>query len=573
MRQSALLVVLLAMGPATLSAQVAAQGGANQPRPPVGGVTGPRAPGMPARDPSSQPTGSAILRGRVIRADTGQPLRRVQVRAMAPELREERTVMTDEEGRYELKELPAGRLTLMASKGGYVTLQYGQRRPFQPGQPIEVSDGQVIEKLDFVLPRGGVITGQVLDEFGDPVTGALVQAVRYQYLNGQRRLMPSAGGVQTDDRGDFRMFGVAPGDYFVSATLRLGFMPGVSDDRFGYAPTYYPGTPVSSEAQRITVGIGQEVAGIVIQLVPARTMTIAGIARGADGRPLANAPIMVMQKAEDGGLAFGGISGGSSTRADGTFTVGNIAPGSYTLQARSTANPAENAVTDVVVSGGDVTGVVLTVTRGATARGRIRFDGGMRPSDLRPGDVRIFPASPDPGAMLFGGGPGTVTDDWTFEMTGLSGRRLLRFNTPPAWAVKSVTVEGADITDATIDFKGDDVDGIDVVLTQRISEVSGSVTNTSGAKITDATVVVFADDREKWTPMTRFIRSSRPDQEGRFKVRGLPPGRYVAVALDYIEPGEETNPDTLEQLRSRGTSLTLREGEMHALDLKVAAGL
>jgi hypothetical protein len=571
MRQSALLVVLLAMGSAAVSAQVAVPGGPNQPRPPAGGVTGPRAPGMPPRDASSQPSGTAILRGRVVRADTGQPLRRVQVRAMAPELREGRSVMTDEEGRYELKQLPAGRINLMASKGGYVTLQYGQRRPLQAGQPIEVSEGQVIEKLDFALPRGGVIIGQVLDEFGDPITGAFVQALRYQFFNGQRRLMPT-GGAATDDRGDFRLFGVAPGDYYVTATLRNGFMPGVSDDRLGYAPTYYPGTPVSSEAQRITVAVGQEVPGIVIQLVAARTMTISGIARDGDGRPLANAPVMVMQKADDGGVAFGAMSGGSTTRADGTFTVGNVAPGSYTLQARSNGNPAENATVDVVVSGGDITGVVLTVTRGATARGRIRFDSGTRPSDLRPGDVRIFPASPEPGP-LFGGGPGTVKEDWTFEVTGLSGRRLLRFNTPPAWAVKNVTVDGADITDATIDFKGDDVDGIEVVLTQRISEVSGSVTNSSGAKITDATVIVFADDRERWTPMTRFVRSARPDQDGRFKVRGLPPGRYVAVALDYIEPGEESNPETLEQLRSRGTSLTLRDGETHALDLKVSAGL
>jgi hypothetical protein len=571
MRQSALLVILLAMGSATLWAQVAAQGGANQPRPAGGGVTGPRAPGMPARDLSSQPTGTAILRGRVVRADTGQPLRRVQVRAMAPELREGRTVMTDEEGRYELKQLPAGRITLMASKGGYVSLQYGQRRPLQPGQPIEIADGQVIEKLDFALPRGGVITGQVLDEFGDPVTGAFVQAVRYQFFNGQRRLIPAAGGIQTDDRGDFRMFGVAPGDYYVSATLRLGFTPGVSDDRFGYAPTYYPGTPVSSEAQRINVGIGQEVAGIVIQLVPARTMTISGIARGGDGRPLANVPIMMIQRADDGGSAFGGF-GGSSTRADGTFTVGNVAPGSYTIQARSITNPSEMASTDIVVGSADIAGLVLTVTRGATARGRIRIDGGTPTSDLRPGDVRIFQAAADPGPLL-GGGPGTVSDDWTFEITGLNGRRYLRFNTPPAWTVKSVIVDGVDITDSAIDFKGDDVDGIDVVLTQRISEVSGSVTNASGAKITDATVVVFADDREKWTPMTRFIRSARPDQDGRFKVRGLPAGRYVAVALDDIEPGEETNPETLEQLRSRGTSLTLRDGEMRALDLKVMAGL
>jgi Carboxypeptidase regulatory-like domain len=553
-------------------AQAPGQGGPNIPRPPAGGVTGPRAPGMPPRDQITQPTGTAVVRGRVTRADTGQPLRRVQVRAIAPELREGRMAMTDEDGRYELKDLPAGRISVMASKGGFVSLQFGQRRPLQAGQPIEIADGQVVEKIDFALPRGGVISGQVLDEFGDPVTGALVQVLRYQFINGQRRLMPVAGGNQTDDRGDFRVFGVAPGDYYVNATLRNGGpFASASDDRIGYAPTYYPGTPVSAEAQRINVGLGQEVPGIVIQLVPARTTTISGLARGGDGRPLANAPIMVIQRSDDGAPNFGFVNG-TQTRADGTFTVGNVSPGNYTLQARSLANPTESATVDVVAGGADITGLVLTVTRGATARGRIRFERGATAADLRPGDVRIFPAPAD-GAPLIGGGPGVVNDDWTFEVSGLSGRRFLRFNVPPTWAVKSIGVDGTDVIDTPIEFKGDDVDGIDVTLTQRITEVSGSVNGDGGAKVTDATIVLFADDREKWTPQTRFIRSVRPDQQAQFKIRGLPPGRYIAVALDYIEPGEETNPETLEQLRSRGTSLTLREGEMRAIELKVTPGL
>lgn len=575
MRHTALLLVVVAIVSIPLLAQTASQGGPNVPRPPSGGVTGPRAPGMPARDQVSQPTGNATIRGRVTRADTGQPLRRVQVRAMAPELREGRMAMTDEEGRYELKQLPAGRFTVMASKGGFVTLQYGQRRPLQQGQPLAVADGQVIDKVDFALPRGSVISGQVLDEFGDPVTGAMVQALRYQFFNGQRRLTPAAGGVQTDDRGDFRLFGVTPGDYYVNATLRnYGFpggLPGSSDDRIGYAPTFYPGTPVSAEAQRINVGLGQEVPGIVIQLVPARTATISGLARGSDGRPLANVPIMVVQRADDGGMAFGGV-GGSQTRADGTFTVANLAPGSYTVQARSMTSPAENASADVVVSGSDIAGLVLTVTRGATARGRIRFERGAAVSELRPGDVRLFPAPADGNPML-GGSPATVSDNWTFEATGLSGRRLLRFNTPSSWAVRSVTVDGVDVTDTPIDFKGDDVNGIDVILTQRITELSGSVTGDRGSTVTDATVIVFAEDRDRWTAMTRFIRSGRPDQQGQFKIRGLPPGRYIAVAVDYLEPGEETNPETLEQLRARGSSVTLRDGEMRAIDLKVAPGL
>ena len=136
--------------------------------------------GVPARDAQPEQTGTAVIKGHVVAADTGRPLRRAQVRLSGAELRGGRLATTDAEGRYEFKELPAGRYTLSVSKGGYVTLAFGQRRPFESGKPIELLDAQVIDKTDFALPRGSAITGRVLDEFGEPVADAMIEALRYQ---------------------------------------------------------------------------------------------------------------------------------------------------------------------------------------------------------------------------------------------------------------------------------------------------------------------------------------------------------------------------------------------------------
>ena len=184
-----------------------------------------RRPGgqLPTRDQTGgngtgdQAAGTAIIRGRVVAADSGTPVRRAQVRAQSGELRANRLVSTDAQGRFEFKDLPAGRWNLTASKAGYMTLRFGQKRSFEAGSPIEISEGQLMERADFSLPRGAAITGRVFDEFGDPVANARVQVLRYQMVQGQRRLNPAGGGDQTDDTGAYRIYGLAPGDYYVSA--------------------------------------------------------------------------------------------------------------------------------------------------------------------------------------------------------------------------------------------------------------------------------------------------------------------------------------------------------------------
>ena len=127
---------------------------------------------------------------------------------------------TDGDGKYEFKELPAGRYNVFASKGSYVGLSYGQQRPFEPGKPLEILEAQTVEKVDFALPRGGVITGRIVDEFGEPLADAQVSAQRYQNIAGRRRLVPAGRPAQTNDIGEFRLFAIPPGQYYLSATLR-----------------------------------------------------------------------------------------------------------------------------------------------------------------------------------------------------------------------------------------------------------------------------------------------------------------------------------------------------------------
>src|SRR5436190_12581817 len=163
----------------------------------------------PARDvPTPAAAGTAIIRGRVLAAGANEhPLSRVEVRATCGSARVNKAVLTDANGRYEIGELPACRYTVSFARTNYVRASYGQRRPLGPGAPIDVAAGQVVSRIDIVLQRSGVVTGRILDEFGDPITGAQVSTMRWAFTNGERRLQPSGGYASTNDLGEYRMFG------------------------------------------------------------------------------------------------------------------------------------------------------------------------------------------------------------------------------------------------------------------------------------------------------------------------------------------------------------------------------
>jgi hypothetical protein len=171
----------------------------------------PPPPPQAARDAPLK-AGTATIRGRVVADVSNAPIGRVDVRIATVDSPNAKSAVTDGNGRYELTNLPAGKFTLQASKPNYVALSYGQTRPRGVGQPIELAEGQTLNNINFTLQRGGVITGRIVDEFGDPVTDVQVMAMRSQFFNGERRMMPSGGRPsQTNDLGDYRIFGLPPG--------------------------------------------------------------------------------------------------------------------------------------------------------------------------------------------------------------------------------------------------------------------------------------------------------------------------------------------------------------------------
>jgi hypothetical protein len=537
---------------------------AQQPSKPTAPISG--APGAttdPRRDPNEIPqTGTGVIKGTVVRADTGRPLRQVRVTLRADGVRDLPVASTDDKGAFELKGLPPARFTLTASKGGFVTLQHGQRRANEPGQPIELAEGEVIERVDLTLPMAGAISGVVLDESGEPLAGASVQAQRRTYAGGRPQPVPTAVSVDlTDDLGQFRLFGLPPGSYYVSAEASRSPLGTFRTITIGGGATYYPGTLLAPEAAPVPVSVGQDVTGISLRVLPPRTAAITGVLRGMGGRPASDFVVRIGQ---------GNSSGPITVRPDGSFLVRDLVPGRYSVMAQSSSSsPVEVAIEEVLLQGSDAS-VALTLRKANVVRGRVTFDTVDAKSSLQPSTIRIrLEGAPTP-MFVFGLGGLRINDDWTFDATGLVGRQLLRPSLPPGWAVKSVRVDGKDVTDTPTDFGSADIDDLEVRITQRLTSVTGFVNDGRGQLTTSAIVVMFADDRARWGPGTRFVRTARPDQQGRFQIQGLPPERYMAVAIDYLETGEESNPDTLERLRKLGTSVRLGEGETQTMNLRVS---
>ncbi len=567
----ALVALLLALSTAGLAAQGVIMG-----RP---GRIGPR-------DNVAPKTGTSRLRGRVVGGESGQPLRKAVVMLSGQDLGEGRVASTDEEGRWELKDLPAGRFQLHASKGGFVQLAYGQRRPFEQGRPIELAEGQTLENVNFNLPRGSVITGRIVDESGEPIADATVSVMRYRYMNGRRRMIPAGRFAQSDDIGSFRLFGLAPGAYYVSATMRPMGMMGMNagEGNTSYAPTYYPGTGSAQQAEAINVGLGAEVSGITFALQPVRTVKVSGTAVDSSGKPMAGAFVMLREdmRSGDGGMMMM-FGGGNRVRDDGTFELSNVTPGDYIIEARPMMmgpprrgdGDPEAAFGSVSVGGEDVSGVALMGTRGTSIRGHVVMQpaaavGGVKPSEI---SVNAMAKNAD-APMLFMGGEmrDRLEDDWTFELKAVQSPVLIRsFRLPPGYTLKSVTLNGVDVTDSGIAFKTNEpISGVQVVLSNTSTTVTGTVTDDTGRAVPDYAVVLFAEDNEHWGFMSRFIKLARPDQQGGYQVKDLPPGRYLGVAVETIESGEETDPALLERVRSVATPFSLNDGEQRALNLKLS---
>ncbi len=553
-------------------------------------------PVMPPRDTSARPAtpasqvGTASVVGRVLAADGGQPLRRAMVTAMptrppeAPRRGEAfrmprgLSARTDEQGRYTIGQMPPGEYTLTARRAGYVEATFGQITNRTPGRRVAVAEGAAVGPLDFQLHRGGVITGRVVDDGGEPAERVSVRAVIQRRVGGQTRIAGTGQMDQTDDQGHFRIFGIPPGDYLVVAEpgeRRGGFMGGgsVQGIDIDTIPTYGPGTVNPADALKVQVQAGSEVA-MDIQLVAAKVATVRGRVLMSSGDPLEGG--MVRLQPASGDLV--GMGKGGPVTSGGQFEIDGVAPGTYTLVAqglvRGPGGPdgpvPEIAVETITVEGEDVT-VPLTTSLGSTARGRLVIEGDASPLAGR--ELRIMSFTAAGGAPgLTVPGRGRTAADLTFEVTGLRGEQVLTVQSLPegCW-IKDIRVAGQPALDGFDYGNGRTFTGVEIVVSTRPTGLRGNVTMPTNAAADDYAVVLFPEDESRWErigPGTA-ARIARPGLDGAFTLASVRPGTYYLMAIPAAQAEFQalSDPEQLRMLASRARTVEVRDGQMASLTL------
>jgi len=402
----------------------------------------------------------------------------------------------------------------------------------------------------------------------------------------------------------------------------------------GYAPVYYPGTTNSAAAVAITLNVSEEHGGVDLQLLQVPTAIVAGSLTSPDGHVPQGTPVVLRPVMTPGSPTVPGLSDqGGRVLADGTFSFSNVAPGQYTISARAAiretdptlasqtnatngrgrgafGGPAGRgpgvissvlwASADVTVNGQNITGLSLALTSGMSVSGRLEFRGASLPppTDLTRVRVTLSPADPQSQQGLglagggLGGGPGLATVDASgnFTIAGVPpGRYVLRANAPAgggasptaptaptgttgSWSLKSSTANGRDSLDFPFEVKpGVDVAGALLTFVDHSQTLKGTLQDASGRPTDDYTIIVFAADKNYWTPQSRRIASARPGTDGSYTFT-LPSGDYRITAVVDVEQGEWFDPDFLKQLLPASLPVSIGEGEAKTQDLKLAGG-
>ena len=529
----------------------------------------------PPRDVVTQ-KGTATAKGKIVAADTGRALRRVQVSLSSPDLTESRSMSTTAQGFFEFKELPAGRYTLTASRAGFLQVQYGQRRVGEPGRPLQIAHGQQLMDLNLALPRTGSIAGRIMDEVGDPLANVSVFPAHWRYFRGRRRLVRAPGGSsfnRTDETGQYRITGLEPGEYFVMATTRDTWtVDGNPKERIGFTTTYSGGTLNSTDAQAIKVLPGQEAMAPDFSMVPGRVASISGVATTSSGAPLAGESVDVSQEfmSPSGGSTFG--MPGTKINPDGTFSIKSLPPGEYRLTVRKPGDKdrgLEGTTTVVVLNGEDLSGVSLVTGSGGMISGRVVADTGAQlPAPDQRMRITTRPVDAANTFTSFNADNGRVKDDWTFEVKDVIGRNWLAVGSlPTGWAIRTIDYFGKDLADTPVDVaSAQHVEGVTIVLSKTLPTVTGMLFDENN-RPAEGSILIFPDDVEKWEENSRLIRIARPDTTGAFEFRNVIPGDYLMVPLEYVRQGDWSDPEFLRNLKDQARRVPVGEAGVSGLNL------
>jgi hypothetical protein len=515
-------------------------------------------------------------------------------------------VTTDERGKFTFPALDEGTYQVQVQANGYVVQTYGQRYPNGPGTPIPLAAGQSMKDVNVSLSPAANISGRIHDTSAEPLIDVPVQLLRYSYNATGQRTYQSVGAALTNDRGEYRMYWVTPGRYYLLAgrpstganpfaAMMLAEMGGVRANGnevpavLGYA--FYPGVTEIGNARPIDLQPGADLQAVDLALAAKpRTYSIRGkLIDSRTGQPPLQANVYVATQTP--GVSASGIDevsgmGGPSQNYNartGTFEIRELLPGAYTVLAsvrdmapagRGGPPGVSSGSSSAAISNSDVEGLAITVVPAGALTGRVRVDGqlpqGMALERIRIRLVAVGASAAMPQslqAQLLGVSQVAISADGTFRLNNISpGEYRVDLLQGGGVFLKDVRFEGAEALNTPIRFTGTSNNGLDVVLGTGGGRIDGTVTDTRSQPVSGIRVLIAPDRARHRTDLFKVVTT---DQNGRFVLAGVPPGDYKVFAFEYLEEFSWFDPEVLSRAEPRGRTVRVTETSTETADVRI----
>ena len=511
------------------------------------------------------------ISGMVVKLAGSEPLRKARVQLQSADERTRSTsTVTDSSGHFEMKGIESGRYKLVVSRSGFVPQEYGQRKPDDPGAVLTLWPGQEVKDLLFRLIPSGVIAGRILDEDGEPLASVTMSALREVYDEGKRTLATSSA-VSTNDLGEYRLFGLPPGRYFVTAVYpHWGGFGGNGDDsdsadqQQGYAKVFYPSTPDVAKAIKIQVKAGEEVPSIEILMRPVLVYRIRGHVYNQITRKAGTETNVILMPKRSGREWEFSNHQAIVERNDGAFTIPEVLPGSYVLMALWFDEGKTFATRlPVDVGNADIDGIILTIGAAVNVSGRVVWDGA--PS-LQGTELSVSLKPRDMG-WNFWGGSTRVDAENSFTLKDVSDGAYVAEITGESkdCYIKDVHYGASTALDDGFTVTKGVLANLEITVSSRGARVQGAVADTDGLPATGVQVVLVPEESRR--NLYRLYRTGTTDQYGHFEIRGIAPGDYKLFSWEEVESGAWEDAEFLKPFEEKGEKISVQDGDQKTLNL------
>jgi hypothetical protein len=518
--------------------------------------------------PATQPNPLCGIEGQVTNIATGAPVKKAElvVLRIEPEPQINYSATSDANGKFALQGLEPGKYRLSVSANGFVDASYGARGSNRRGTTLSLDAGELLKDVNPKLTPHGVIAGRIVDEDGDPVVRAEVAARSHRRVEGHKQLM-SAGTASTNDLGEYRIFGLAPGRYYVSATYNetqaLGSSAKPPEET--YVPTYYPAAVDVATAVGVDVPAGAELHAVSIILAKTHTVRVRGhINSPSVGR--LTVMILLTPRDQAGGWSVGSQSGAD---AQGSFEFRGVRPGAYWLETRFFGERPLFVRQPIDVGNTNMDDVAVILAPGVDLQGCVKTEG---PAGVNLAAIRILLQAANPTGTYVGPMPNAFTnDDGTFTLPRLAPEHYDFYvsGLPEGYYVKSIRAGDKEVRNSGFGLTSGAAAPLTITIAPGAGQIDGVVIGDKDA-VAGALVVLVPDDVQRRERKDAYSTATT-GQNGLFTLKNIDPGDYKLYAWADIESEAYMDPDFMKPFESQGLPMSIHESSKETAQLKLIA--